>query len=97
MSRRPAAVLAGLMLVLAAACTSEPDGPDLPNVTVPSGTAATQEASAAPAEPESPAPTVPSKTDGLGGRLAVLDEAGNLVPVNPYGSSKVWASAASNS
>ena len=35
------------------------------------------------------APTVPSETAGLGGRLAILDVAGNLITVNPDGSEEV--------
>jgi TolB protein len=87
--RRAAALLASLLLLLAAACTSEPERPRLRHVDIPSPTAGSSKAPAASPEPEGPAPTVPSSLDGLGGRLAVLDQGGNLVTMNPDGSKKV--------
>jgi TolB protein len=83
--RRPAAFLAPLLL-LAAACTSEPDLPDLRHFDIPS---ATPEASEPSLEPQGPTPTVPSEVKGLGGRLAVLDENGSLVTMDPDGSKEI--------
>jgi dipeptidyl aminopeptidase/acylaminoacyl peptidase len=87
--RRLVALGASLTLLLAAACTSEPDLPDLRHVDIPSATARPSEAPAASPEPEGSAPTVPSEVDGLGGRLAVLDENGNLVTMDPDGSHEI--------
>ena len=76
--------VATLLLVLAASCTSEPERPDLPDVRID-----------VPADPsaavpsDSPAPTAPSRIDGLPGRLAVLDPAGNLMTVKPDGSDEI--------
>jgi Tol biopolymer transport system component len=86
--RRLAAFVAFLLLVLAAACTSEPELPELRHVDIPSPTA---EASApvAPPEPEAPAATVPSAVSALAGRLAVLDGGGNLVTMDPDGTKEV--------
>ena len=76
--------VATLLLVLAASCTSEPERPDLPDVNID-----------VPADPstavpsDGPAPTPGSKIDGLPGRLAVLDPAGNLMTVNPDGSDEI--------
>jgi TolB protein len=84
--RRPAATLASLALLLAAARTSEPDLPGLRNVDIPSATA---EASEVAPEPAEPAPAVPSEVGTLGGRLAVLDEGGNLVTTDPHASREV--------
>ena len=84
--RRTAAALAWLALLLAAACTSEPDLPDLRNVDIPTATAEAPEVSP---EPEGPTPSVPSEVATLGGRLAVLDEGGNLVTMDPDGSREV--------
>src|SRR5262245_10855970 len=85
--RSRAAILSPLLL-LAAACTSEPDLPKLRHVDVPSPTAAPTEAAASP-QPDGPEPTTPSSLDGLGGRLAVLDEGGNLVTMDPDGSHEI--------
>jgi TolB protein len=85
--RGPAALLA-LLLLLAAACTSEPES-DLRHVDVPTTTAEPSESPATSPEPEAPAPTIPSEVDGLGGRLAVLDEGGNLVTMDPDGSHEI--------
>ena len=84
MTRRTIAVVAAVLLVIAASCTSEPERRDLPDVDVD-----------VPADPSSDvasdslAPTVPSEVAGLPGRLAVLDATGNLVTVNPDGSEEV--------
>ena len=83
-SRRPVAFVAALLLVVVAACTSEPERRDLPDVDIDAPTDAPTDAPS-----ESPAATVPSDVAGLGGRLAVLDAAGNLVTVNPDGSNEV--------
>jgi TolB protein len=74
------AVVAALLLVLAASCTSEPERRDLPDVAID-----------VPADPsiDGPAPAVPSEVAGLPGRLALLDASGNLVTVNPDGSDEV--------
>ena len=85
--RRPAPLLA-LLLLLATACTSEPELPDLRHVDIPSPTAEASGAETSP-EPEGPAPTVPSKVGGLDGRLAILDENGNLVTMAPDGSDRM--------
>jgi dipeptidyl aminopeptidase/acylaminoacyl peptidase len=75
--------LAALVL-LAMSCTSEPERRDLPDVDIeipsdsPTGTSS-----------DGPTPTVPSEVADLAGRLAVLDDAGNLVTVNPDGSDQV--------
>jgi TolB protein len=88
-SSRLAGLLACLVLLLAA-CTSESDLPDLRQVDVASPRAEDSAApSAAPSASESQAPSVPSSLDGLGGRLAVLDEAGNLVTMDPDGSDQI--------
>ena len=86
--RRLAAIQASLLLLLTAACTSEPDLPELRHVDVPSPTTETSPSRASP-EPETPAPTVPSGVGSLAGRLAVLDQDGNLVTMNPDGSKEV--------
>jgi Tol biopolymer transport system component len=88
-NRRLAALLASLLLLVAAACTSEPNRPELRHVDVPSPTVGSSEAPAASPEPESPEPTVPSEVKALEGRLAVLDEGGNLVTMDPDGSKEV--------
>jgi len=85
--RRLASLLACTVFLLAA-CTSEPDLPELRHVDIPSASAGSPASVPSP-EPESPAPTVPSKVAGLGGRLAVLDETGNLVTMDPDGSKEV--------
>jgi TolB protein len=93
--RRPntAAIAAtSLLVILSAACTSEPDQRDLPNVDVdattgPATASSSPDESAAPNQ--SPEPTIESDLTGLTGRLAVLDETGNLVTVNPDGSGEV--------
>src|SRR5262245_33811854 len=87
MRLRPAVALA--ILLLAAACTPEPEQPELRHVDVPSATAQPSEAPAASPQPEGPEPTVPSDVEGLGGRLAILDEGGNLVTMNPDGSNEI--------
>jgi len=78
------AILVGLLLVLAAACTSEPQPRDLPDVDL----GPTSGPSTASPSGE-PAPTIASDVSALTGRLAVLDAAGNLVAVNPDGSGEV--------
>ena len=80
---RVIAVLAAFLLA-AAGCTSEPERRDLPDVDIDAPTDAPFEAPS-----ESPAATVPSDVAGLGGRLAVLNGAGDLVTVNPDGSDEV--------
>jgi TolB protein len=80
---RRAARLAALLLVLAAACTSEPGRPELRHVDVDGSSAPSSGAS------KTSEPTAPSDIAELGGRLAVLDESGNLVTVNPDGSDEV--------
>src|SRR5512132_4345596 len=77
-------MIAALLLVLAASCTSEPERRDLPDVEI---DVPADPSAAAPSEV--PARTAPSKIAGLPGRLAVLDAAGNLVTVNPDGSDEV--------
>ena len=84
---RRASVLVTLPLVLSAACTSEPAQRDLPNVDVEATPDAESPSASAPSE--SPDPTVESEVAGLTGRLAILDETGNLVTVNPDGSDEV--------
>ena len=86
---RLAALLASLLLLAAAACTSEPDRSELRHVDVPSPTVGSFEAPAASPEPDSPEPTIPSEVKALEGRLAVLDEGGNLVTMDPDGSKEV--------
>jgi TolB protein len=76
------------MLLLAAACTSEPDLPDLRHVDIPSPTAQATEAPVVSPQPDGPEPTVPSEVEGLEGRLAVLDGSGNLVTMDPDGSNE---------
>lgn len=83
-SRGAIAALAALLLISAAACTSEPERRDLPDVDIDAPTDVPTEAPS-----DSPAASVPSDVAGLGGRLAVLDEGGNLVTVNPDGSDEV--------
>ncbi|HET8527166.1 MAG TPA: hypothetical protein VFM81_11095 [Actinomycetota bacterium] len=85
--RRPAPLLA-LLLLLATACTSERDLPELRHVDIPSPTAEASGDETSP-EPEGPAPTVPTEVAALAGRLAVLDEGGNLVTMDPDGSREV--------
>jgi len=77
-------VLAAVALVLTGSCTSGSEPRDLPDVhiDVPTGSTAVN-------EPDGPAPTVPSETAGLRGRLAILDAAGDLVTVSPSGSHEV--------
>jgi TolB protein len=83
--RRPASVLITAFLVLlAAACTSDPERRDLPDVEVDATTGPEP-----PSASESPDPTVASDVAGLAGRLAVLDETGSLVTLNPDGSGEV--------
>ena len=81
---RTVALVAAFLVVLAAACTSEPERRDLPDVDVGDPTEPT---TAAPSE--EPAPTVPSDVSALGGRLAVRDGVGSLVTMNPDGSDEV--------
>ena len=83
---RPFVFLAGVLLLLAS-CTSEPELPDLPDVTIDLPTGPTGTTADAPSD--GPAPTVPTDLGGLGGRLAVVDEAGNLITVSPDGSGEV--------
>ena len=80
LARRWVAIVAPLLLAVAASCTSEPERPDLPDVDLD-----------APTEQPSdvPAPTVPSEVAGLSGRLAVLDQVGNLVTMAPDGSDEL--------
>ena len=84
--RAPAALA---ILLLLAACTSEPDTPDLRHVDIPSPTAQPSQAPAASPDPDGPEPTVPSELEGLDGRLAILDETGSLVTMNPDGSDEI--------
>jgi Tol biopolymer transport system component len=83
---RPGApiVLLASLLVLAAACTSEPGQRDLPNVDIDETTDAQT-----PSASSSPDPTVASDLAGLTGRLAVVNAEGNLVTLNPDGSDEV--------
>ena len=81
---RAVTLVAALLLVVAAACTSEPERPDLPDVDI---DATIDPPTEAPSE--GPAVTAPSDVAGLGGRLAVLDAAGNLVTIDPDGSDEV--------
>src|SRR5262245_20371523 len=81
---RGSAGLLALLLVVAAACTSEPEERDLPNVDI-----ATTTDAETPSESESPDPTVASDLAGLTGRLAVLNAEGNLVTLDPDGSGEV--------
>jgi TolB protein len=81
---RGSTVFVVLLLVLAAACTSEPEERDLPNVDI--------DATTDPETPSgsaSPDPTVASDLAGLTGRLAVLNAEGNLVTLDPDGSGEV--------
>ena len=73
---------ATLVFTITASCTSEPERRDLPDVDIPADptTGATS---------AGPAPTVPSDVAGLAGRLAVLDEDGHLVTMNPDGSDEI--------
>ena len=76
------------MVVLAAACTSEPEPRDLPDVDL--GTPSEQPSGQPSDVPsEGPAPTIATDVSALTGRLAVLDATGNLVTVNPDGSGEV--------
>ena len=84
--RAPAALA---FLLLLAACTPEPDSPELRHVDIPSPTAQPSQAPAASPDPDGPEPTVPSELEGLGGRLAILDETGSLVTMNPDGSDEI--------
>src|SRR5262245_49122136 len=81
---RHSAALAALLLVLATACTSEPQERDLPDVDIDETTGAEP-----PSESASPDPAIASDLAGLTGRLAVLNAEGNLVTVNPDGSGEV--------
>jgi TolB protein len=89
MRLRSRAVLLAAVLLLAAGCTSEPERPDLRHVDIPSATAGPSEAAATSPATEGSAPTVPSEVEGLRGRLAILDEGGNLVTMDPDGSNEV--------
>jgi hypothetical protein len=82
--RRPLATVAAL-LVLAAACTSEPER-DLPDVDLvdPATESPPTESPAAPASP-----TVAEGASDAPGRIAVLDELGRLVTFDPDGSDVV--------
>jgi Tol biopolymer transport system component len=81
-TRRALAILAALLFVTAASCTSGPER-DLPDVVVDAPTGPSVGA------PSGSAPTVATDVAGLGGRLAVLDGAGNLVTVKPDGTDEV--------
>jgi TolB protein len=80
---RGSAISLTFLLVLAA-CTSEPEERDLPNVDLDATTGAET-----PAGSASPDPAVASDLAGLTGRLAVLNAEGNLVTLNPDGSDEV--------
>jgi TolB protein len=77
-------VLIGSLVLLAAACTSEPEERDLPDVEIDATTGAET-----PSGSPSPDPTVASDLAGLTGRLAVLNAEGNLVTLDPDGSGEV--------
>ena len=94
MPNRRLALLASILLLAVAACTSEPDRPELRHVDIPSPTAGSSEAPAASPQSETPDPTVPSEVASLEGRLAVLDEGGNLVTMDPDGSKEVMLAEA---
>ena len=85
-SRPGWAALSALLLLLAFACTSAPEERDLPDVDI---DATTAPETPPPSAAGSPDPTVPTDLAGLGGRLAILDAAGNLVTVNPDGSDEM--------
>ena len=80
-THRTGPLVAALVLVLAASCTSEPERRDLPDVDIDVTADPTIDAPSA-----GPAPTVASKVAGLPGRLAILNAAGDLVTMNPDGS-----------
>jgi Tol biopolymer transport system component len=80
--RAPGVLIA--TLVVLAACTSEPEPRDLPNVDVGETTGAE-----IPSATASPDPAAASDLAGLTGRLAVVNAEGNLVTLNPDGSGEV--------
>jgi hypothetical protein len=74
-------LVAALVLVLAASCTSEPERRDLPDVDIDVSAGPTTDAPSA-----GPTPTAASEVAGLPGRLAILNAAGDLVTMDPDGS-----------
>lgn len=78
-TQRTIGIVAALLLVLTASCTSEPER-DLPDVDID-----------VPADPSTDgvAPAGPSEVAGLPGRLAIMDARGALVTANPDGSDEV--------
>jgi len=81
---RTGALVAALLLVLAASCTSEPERRDLPDVDIDVPADPTTDAPSA-----GPTPTVASEVAGLPGRLAILNAAGDLVTIDPDGSDEL--------
>jgi Tol biopolymer transport system component len=81
---RTAPLVAALVLVLAASCTSEPERRDLPDVDIDVSADPTTDAPSA-----GPTPTIASEVAGLPGRLAILNAAGDLVTMDPDGSDEL--------